>query len=106
MRSIPVSRLMCYLSYLLLACLAVLAGCSDTKITVVDDTGMPVAGARVAVQTMSTQGAVASTGTDGGARVSTRIMGARWIAVSKPGFQTEIVALPTNGPVRVVLRHT
>ena len=93
------------LHFLLIAWLALLTSCTDDNITVVDSVGAPVAGARVAVQTMSTDAAVATTGTNGTARVSTRAMGARHIAVSKPGFQTEIVALPTNGPIRVVLSH-
>jgi len=85
--------------------LMVLSGCASRKtVTVVDDSGTPVQGARVVVQAMSIEGIPALTATDGVAKVDTEVVGARWVAVSKQGYQTEQVGMPVSWPLKVVLK--
>jgi hypothetical protein len=53
---------------------------------------------------MSTEGAPAFTAADGTAKVETDVVGAQWIAVSKPGYEREQVGMPAKWPLRVVLK--
>ena len=69
----------------------------------VDDSGAPVSGARVVVQAMSMEGSPTFTAGDGTAAVD-MVAGARWIAVTKQGYERAHIDMPTNWPLKVVLK--
>ena len=87
-----------------LCALFAFVGCASKKsVAVVDDSGAPVPGARVVVQAMSMEGAPTFTAGDGTAEVDT-ITGARWLAITKQGYERAQVDMPTNWPLKVVLK--
>jgi hypothetical protein len=95
-----------HIHYIFIFCvLLVLSGCASRKtVTVVDDSGTPIQGARVVVQAMSIEGVPAITAADGVAKVDMGVVGAQMVAVSKQGFQTEQIRIPATWPLKVVLK--
>jgi hypothetical protein len=85
--------------------LLMLGGCANRKsVTLVDDSGSPISGVRIVAQAMSIEGVPAFTSADGTAKVDTGVLGARWLAITKDGYQREQVNLPASWPLRVTLK--
>lgn len=77
---------------------------SQKSVTVMDDFGIPVQGARVVVQAMSFEGFPTFTTADGIATVDAGIVGAKQVAVSKQGYQSEWAQLPATWPLKIILK--
>ncbi len=83
------------------------AGCVDRRVVqVVDAAGKPVAGAMVEAVSLSMNTGPNTTDATGEAELPSNVQGARWIAVSKAGFERACVDVPKQWPLRVTLKPT
>lgn len=81
------------------------ASCKDAHIVrVVDETGVPVAGATVTVSAPSFNGKPVVTDAEGRAGVDTSILGAKFVGAWKDGYEPGTIALPDRWPVEIKLR--
>jgi hypothetical protein len=79
---------------------------SASTLKVVDESDHPVAGALVLVQGMSVQGRSLTTGDDGKVLVDRHeIVGAKWVVVSKAGYESYVIKLDEPWPGVVVLQR-
>lgn len=77
-----------------------------TALKVVDESGSPIQGARVVVQGMSIQGRSLVTNTQGGVLVNVHhIIGAKWLVVSKDGYENLVIGLVEPLPEIIVLKR-
>jgi hypothetical protein len=82
-------------------------GCSKREtVKVTDPAGNPVAGANVEAVSPSTNTGPSVTDANGEALLPTNAQGAKWVAVSKPGFKRTQVGVPKQWPLRVTLEPT
>jgi hypothetical protein len=83
------------------------AGCSGGKVYIVDPSGAPIQDAQVAPVSPSLNGEAKTTNAKGEASVPLNIgQDTKWISVSKAGFATQQVDVPTKWPLKVVLQPT
>src|SRR5690349_21153766 len=88
-----------------LCALFALGGCGakQKSVHVVDDLGKPVSGARVCVQSGSIEGTPTLTDDDGSAGVDVDVPNARSINISKEGYYSQQVSIPSKWPITVIL---
>lgn len=91
-----------YLAVLILPVMVCLLGGCNT-IQVVDDHGVPVAGASVEAVSLSMNTGPNMTDTKGETVLPYNIQGAKWVQITKPGYQKVFMDVPTTWPLRVKL---
>ena len=91
-----------YLSSITLA--LVLAGCSAQMVEVVDVSGRAVPGANVAAVSLS-MALSRGTGADGKAELPSNPQGARWVEVTKTGYQRVETDLPATWPLQITFHR-
>lgn len=80
-------------------------GCASREtVRVVNGSGQPIVGANVEAVSPSMNAGPNVTDANGEAPLPSNVQGARWVAVSKPGFERTQVDVPKQWPLRVVLR--
>lgn len=84
-----------------------MASCKGPSLlVVVDESNKSVSGAAVVVQSMSMQGVTQMTGENGKVLVEiNNPIGAKWVMVSKDGYENQIINLKEPWPKKVVLRQ-
>src|SRR5689334_21206288 len=85
--------------------IAVSLSCAERQIVKVSDSaGQSVQGARVQAVSLSLNSTPNITDAQGEATVPSMVQGAKWISVSKAGFETIQVDMPKQWPLRVTLK--
>ncbi len=90
-------------SILLVGFAFVVCGCGRV-VHVVDEKGVPVAGAHVERISLSYNGPVSVTDKDGIARLAAGGQKAVWVNVSKAGYEKAHMDLPEDGVIQVQLK--
>jgi len=81
------------------------AGCGSGRVQVVDPNGAPIQGVQVAPVSLSMNGSPETTNARGEASVPLNIgQDTKWVSVSKSGFNSQQVDLPTKWPLKIVLQ--
>jgi hypothetical protein len=81
-------------------------GCGNGRVRVVDPQNVPIRGARVAPVSLSISGGPKTTNARGEASIPLNIgQDTKWIDVSKPGFQSVQVDIPSKWPLTVILQR-
>ena len=84
-----------------------MSSCLDPRIVIVlDHSGKSISGAVVMEQAMSIEGPTVITGPDGKAKLKTSVLGAKWLSVSKDGYITERIEIPTSWPTTIRLKKS
>jgi len=89
-----------------LAALSVLflTGCSTEEVLVVDGKGSPVKDAEVYAVSLSMSTGPVKTNAKGEATVPSNAQGAKWVSVTKKGYQDVQVDVPTKWPLKITLK--
>ncbi len=78
----------------------------SSTLIVYDESNKPISNATFVVQGMSIQGIPGTTDEDGKILIDKKeLMGAKWIVVSKEGFENEKIDLQVRWPDKVVMRR-
>ena len=82
-------------------------GCEKREVVkVTDPAGNPIAGANVEAVSPSMNAGPSVTDANGEAPLPANAQDAKWVAVSKPGFERTQVDVPKKWPLRVRLKPT
>jgi hypothetical protein len=82
-----------------------LTGCTSRKVVhVVDSNGAPIQGAKVEAVSPSINSAPNLTNAGGDALLPSNIQGAKWVGVSKTGYEAIQVSLPSQWPLQITLK--
>lgn len=77
-----------------------------SSLMVIDESNKPVSSAAVVVQSMSMQGVTRMTGENGKVLVDKKkLIGAKWVMVSKDGYENQVIDLNEPWPEKVMLRQ-
>ena len=83
---------------------ATIAGCSSPPLVeVVDPSGKPIEGANVQAVSLSINSLPNATNKKGEALLPANIQGAKWVLVTKPGYEPKERELPMAWPLRITL---
>ena len=97
---------MCYFVRLLAtAFLLFLLGCASPKVVVMDALGNPIPEALIYSVSLSFDVGPAKTDARGEARVPSNIQGTHWVDVSKPGYRSVRVEVPSSWPLTIILEE-
>jgi len=96
----------CYFVRLLAtAFLLFLVGCASPKVVVMDALGNPIPEALIYSVSLSIDVGPAKTDARGEARVPSNIQGTHWVDVSKPGYRSVRVEVPSSWPLTIILEE-
>lgn len=97
---------MCHFVRLLAtAFLLFLVGCASPKVVVKDALGNPIPEALIYSVSLSIDVGPAKTDARGEARVPSNIQGTHWVAVSKNGYSSVRVEVPSSWPLTITLEE-
>lgn len=97
---------MCYFVRLLAtAFLLFLTGCASPKVVVMDVLGNPIPEALIYSVSLSVDVGPAKTDARGEARVPSNIQGTHWVDVSKNGYRSVRVEVPSSWPLTITLKE-
>ena len=87
------------------AFLPFLVGCASPKVVVTDVLGNPIPEALIYSVSLSIEVGPAKTDARGEARVPSNIQGTHWVDVSKNGYRSVRVEVPSSWPLTITLEE-
>jgi hypothetical protein len=94
-----------FVTLLTTAFLPFLAGCASPTVVVMDAQGNPIPEALIYSVSLSMDIGPAKTNARGEARVPSNIQGTHWVDVSKNGYRSIRVEIPTSWPLMITLEE-
>jgi hypothetical protein len=94
-----------FVRLLAIAFLLFLVGCASPKVVVKDVLGNPIPEVLIYSVSLSIDVGPAKTDARGEARVPSNIQGTHWVDVSKPGYSSVRVEVPSSWPLTITLEE-